>query len=250
MSQQDPDFQPLRSLTRLAFGGLLMAHEELTHQMRRWEQENRRQRTEQRQHTLPSGGGDEGADAGTTRPALPAPDDTPAEQVRYALVGLLFETQERIAQAQRNPGPFDKLAASLLQTIDTNPALEPLRRQMDTLVTRGETEVNRWIARGRTEEMYSRQFVDTALQRSFESSIHGVVQHAEVREMIHEQGAGLADELVEEVREHAVSTDDYLERLVRKYLKRTPRENLPEPPESVRLRAMHMRLPENHQQDV
>jgi hypothetical protein len=245
MPQQNKDFQPLRSFSRLALGGLLMMQQELTDQMRRWEQEASRQRTEQRQHTFPTGGGDSVETDAAARPVLPAPADTPAEQVRYALVGLLFETQERVAQAQRNPGPLDKLTASLLQTIDTNPALEPLRRQMDTLVARGETEVNRWIARGRSEEMYSRQFVDTALQRSFESSIHGVVQHAEVREMIHEQGAGLADELVEEVREHAISTDDYLERLVRKYLKRTPRENLPEPPESVRLRAMHMRLPES-----
>jgi hypothetical protein len=247
MPQQEPDFQPLRSLTRLAFGGLLMVQEELNHHMRRWEHEASRQRAEQRQHALPTSGDDSET---TAPPALPPPADTPAEQARYALVGLLFETQERMTQAWRAPGPLDRAAASLLQTIDTNPALAPLRRQMDTLVERGETEVNRWIARGRVEEMHSRQFVDTALQRSFESSIHGVVQHAEVREMIHEQGAGLADELVEEVREHAVSTDDYLERVVRKYLKRTPREDLPEPPESVRQRAMHMRLPESHQQDV
>jgi hypothetical protein len=238
MPQQEPDFQPLRSLSRLAFGGLLMVQEELNQQMRRWEEDLNRQRNEQRQRSLrpPDTG-----DAATTPPALP-PADTPAEQVRYALVGFLFETQERMTREQRNLGPLDRLAASVVQTIDTNPALEPLRRQMDTLVQRGETEVNRWIARGRTEEMHSRQFVDTALQRSFESSIHGVVQHAEVREMIHEHSAGLADELVEEVREHAVSTDDYLERLVRKYLKRKPREELPEPPESVRLRAMHVRM--------
>lgn len=247
MPQQDKDFQPLRSLTRLAFGGLLMAQEELNHHMRRWEQEASRQRTEQRQRTLAHADTD---DEGEGAPPMLPVADTPAEQARYALVGLLFETQDRVTQARRTPGPLDRAAASLLHAVDTNPALEPLRRQMDTLVSRGEAEVNRWIERGRSEEMHSRQFVDTALQRSFESSIHGVVQHAEVREMIHEQGAGLADELVEEVREHAVSTDDYLERLVRKYLKRTPREELPEPPEAVRRRAMHIRLPEASQQDI
>jgi hypothetical protein len=248
MPQQEPDFQPLRSLTRLAVGGLLMVQEELTYHMRHWEQEANRQRAEQRQQTLPAADDD---DAEASTPALPPalpPAETPAEQVRFALVGLLFETQERLSPSQRTPGPLDKLAASLLQTIDTNPALDPVRQQMNRLVERGESEVNRWVARGRSEEMHSRQYVDTALQRSFESSIHGVVQHAEVREMIHEHSAGLADELVEEVREHAVSTDDYLERIVRKYLKRKPREELPEPPEEVRRRAMHLRLPEGHQQ--
>jgi hypothetical protein len=40
--------------------------------------------------------------------------------------------------------------------------------------------------------------------------------------------------VIEEVRERAVSTDKFLERLVRTLLRRPPREELPEPPEMLR----------------
>jgi hypothetical protein len=173
--------------------------------------------------------------------AVASPEDTPADLARYAMIGLLFETRMRVLASKSGLGRVEKLlggvAAPLMQTFDTNPLLSPVRKQVEGMVARGEREVDRWIALGRIEDQHSRVLAQTALQFSTESTIHSVVENPEVRDLVQQQSAGLADEVVEELRERAVSIDTYLERLIRRRLRRKPREDLPEPSDAVRAYA-------------
>lgn len=57
------------------------------------------------------------------------------------------------------------------------------------------------------------------------------------------QSTGLATELVEEVRERTVSADNVFEMIARSILRRTPREELPEPPPEIQRRAERAILP-------
>jgi GNAT superfamily N-acetyltransferase len=61
------------------------------------------------------------------------------------------------------------------------------------------------------------------------------------------QSTGLATELVEEVRERTVSADNVFEMIARSILRRTPREELPEPPPEVQRRAERAVLPSDLQ---
>jgi len=64
-----------------------------------------------------------------------------------------------------------------------------------------------------------------------------------VQDLLAGQSTGLATELVEEVRERTVSADNVFEMIARSILRRTPREELPEPPPEVQRRAERAILP-------
>jgi hypothetical protein len=236
-----PESDMLYSITRLVLGSVMLTHDELQRQIKNWEQETARLLEEQRQREQQAFA--ERTQAEQTQapvpPRLPAADK-PADMMRYAMIGLMFETQSRfMARSPRaaKPNPLDSLAAPLIKTLQQTPVLNPLREPFDQMVRRGQSEVNRWVSRGRLEEYHSRQLIQTAATDSFESSVHSVVENAEVRALVQAQGEDLASEVVEEVRERAVSIDTYIERFIRFRLGRKPREELPDPPESVRMGA-------------
>lgn len=237
-----PD-DPLRSLTRLTIGAALLSFDELQRQVRLWEDRTARQLAEQRKPV----------------PVVPRPAPTTSQMstppvpsapvARYALIGLIFDLQSRVSRTVGSAARVDQelgnLVAPLLAPLATTPALAPMRQRVEAWITRGESEVERWVALGRAEEQHSRVLVQTALDTSVETSIHQVVTNPEVLDLIQEQGTDLAHEVIEEVRERAVSTDTFLERLVRVVLRRPPRETLPEPPEAVRVHAVSLRSHES-----
>ncbi len=64
-----------------------------------------------------------------------------------------------------------------------------------------------------------------------------------VQELIQGQSLGLAGEVMDQVRERTVTADSLLEAMVRAVLRRTPRENMPEPPDEIKQQAIPIRLP-------
>jgi hypothetical protein len=236
-----PESDMLYSITRLVLGSVMLTHDEMQRQIKNWEQETARLLEEQRQREQRAFA--ERARAEQTQapapPRLPTADK-PADMMRHAMIGLLFETQSRfMARPPRTAksNPLDSLAAPLIKMLQQTPVLNPLREPFDQMVRRGQSEVNRWVSRGRLEEYHSRQLIQTAVTDSFESSVHSVVDNEEVRALVQAQGEDLASEVVEEVRERTVSIDTYIERFIRLRLGRKPREELPDPPESVRMGA-------------
>lgn len=255
---------PFRTFTRLMVGGALLGLDELQRQLQTWERaadhayaRELQARTVRQTEQEPRPGSlaqpliseeqalAQGAAAGIP-PAPPSdPADTPGETLRYALIGLLFESQERLETGLTTFEQIDQelgnMLSPLLNILQKSWTLAPARERFDALVTRGEAEVARWVERGREEEARSRLLTQTAGQLTFESSVHQIAINPEVQELVQKQGTGLANEVIEEVRERAVSADTLMERLARSLLRRTPREQLPEPPAAVRIRAEHIR---------
>lgn len=64
-----------------------------------------------------------------------------------------------------------------------------------------------------------------------------------VQNLISGQSVGLAGQMLDEVRERAVTADSVAEMLVRNLLKKKPRSEVPEPPENVQARAASRILP-------
>ncbi len=247
MSEHNEHQNPLHSLTRLMVGSLLVAQDELQRQMRVWEEETSRLLAEhqQTQAAAPVSAEDEDEDEDTIYvPPPPPPPTTPTAVARYALLGLIFEAQTRMTPQRPAGGqhdPVNALAAAVLHTLNASEALKPARQQFDAWVTRGEAEVARLVAIGQTEERHSRALVQTAVSSTVETSIHQIAQNPEINELVQQQSADLVSEVVEEVRERAVSIDTLLDRIARMMFRRPPREELPRPPAELRKHAAQLR---------
>jgi hypothetical protein len=112
-----------------------------------------------------------------------------------------------------------------------------VRRGYDRLVQRGEAQVSRLIERGRAEEQHSQALVQTALAKTVDDSIEYLASNQEIQELVEAQSTGLANEIIEELRERSISADIFVEKLARRFVRRPPRSTLPEPPLATRLRA-------------
>lgn len=222
----------VQSLTRLVVGGLGLGADEFIRRLRLWEIAAEKEISSQRDQFNSSAGGE---------------DSNASELARYALIGLLFEFQDGLGKSMGFLGRIQKLAANLLspflRPIRSFPLLSPTQKQMDRLISRGQHEVNRWINRGRQEEMHGRQLASIAMDDVIEEYIEYLAENPEVQELVQTQSTGLANEVVEEVRERTVSADTFLEGVARSLLRMTPRTRLPEPSEKLRQSAESLRPP-------
>lgn len=209
--------QPIRSLTRLLVGGTLEGWDELWKHIKSWEADVEVAR---QQHEI----------APSNAEAAPPPVET----MRYAVIGLMFNVQDRFVQrgkvalniAGQTTNAFLSPAA---RRLDANPRLRPVRSRFDKLVTRGEAVASQWVDRGRQEEVHSRKLVRQAAQEGFNSSMDQLGQAPALQDLVRKQSAGLTQDVVDEVRARTVSADILAENLARSVLRRTPRRDLPSP---------------------
>jgi len=165
------------------------------------------------------------------------PNQPPEPSAGHALLGLILATQDSLSQAgshlrhaQHRAGRRMGRAAQLLQD---SRALAPVKGRFQTLVERGQAEVARWREAGRAEEARSRALAQAAFAQLVDTSMDLVVEDPRmqvfIQEVVQEQSRGMLDEVIEETRERTVSSDMLLERKVRAWLRRPPRESLPVP---------------------
>jgi hypothetical protein len=90
--------------------------------------------------------------------------------------------------------------------------------------------------------------VDALIRDRGNAYIDYLLEHPDqVQQLIQGQSLSMAQEMTDEVRERTVTADSVLEAMVRRVLRRMPREKLPEPPPEVRRRAEQPRLPEDYE---
>lgn len=218
------EFDALESLVRLLVGSTIEAPAELVARLKKWEAE-----------VAASGNQDDLA-------AIPVTTD----QLRYALVGLVFETQDQVRTGASRMGRLiDASARRFLRTtrpLTDNAIMQPFHRRYEELVTQGETAVNRWIERGQAEEPHSRLLAREAVRLTVDNVIQQLAENPEVKDLVTQQTAGIADDIVDGVRGRTVTADMVLEQLVRGLLRRPPRGQLPPPSPEVMAQADHINL--------
>jgi hypothetical protein len=217
----EADFDPLLALTRLLVGGVIEGTSQLTTRLQKYQEDLRREAAER------------AADGGDT--AVTSEDEL--DRLRYAFVGLIFDAQSTF---RRNVTLWAKIAsrsASVTHRVTepvTNSFLfNPIQRRYDKLVRRGEQSLARWIADGRVEEPQSRQLASRTYGEIIDEFINRLSENPELQSLITEQSLGVASEMRDEVRERTVTADNLMEGIVRRILRRTPRDELPEPPPEV-----------------
>lgn len=163
------------------------------------------------------------------------------DMLRYAAIGMLFDIQEQTNQnlkiLKRGSKILLRLTEGVLSPLSTSSLLNPFRKKLNSLVVRGENEVNRWINIGRAEESHSRNLALKVQDDFINGWIKYLTGNEEIVGLVEMQSASLATEVVEEIRERTVSADSYLEGITRAMLHRVPRPALPEPPPQIRMRA-------------
>ena len=82
--------------------------------------------------------------------------------------------------------------------------------------------------------------VQAAVSDTMETSIEYIAEKPEIQELIQSQSTGLANEIVEEIRERTVSADTLAENILRSFLRLTPRSEISGPPMEVRIRALSL----------
>jgi hypothetical protein len=217
-AQAADDFDVTLALMRLLVGAALVGGETLRARLRQWESE------------LP-----------TSAPANEMPPGTVRGLVRHAMLGMLFETEQRVGRglstaAYRSGVATRFLLGAMARTLQWEP-LDPVRWRVDDLLTQGMETVRRWTAAGELEEEQARWLARKALPGALDEFLDVLTKNPEVRALVEEQSVGLAGAAVNEVRERTVSADVLAERLVHGLLRR-PVENGSPPPTPPRRRPV------------
>jgi uncharacterized RDD family membrane protein YckC len=173
--------------------------------------------------------------AGASPPrTLPPETQAPAttSTARQILIGMLFDTGERAGRAGSAVSRAVERAAQLAtgpsgRWVRRSRFLAPAQRRLDALAARGEEVVARWAARGQAEEARSRALLQTTMVETVDASLDHVAQNPQIQELVESQSAGLGQEVMEELRERAVTGDMLVERAVGRVLNRPARRALP-----------------------
>ncbi len=242
----------LNSWTRLAVGTTLYALETLVDKTRYWEKQSTQHGIEGQNKTIVIDGSN--VDAENKRPPMIIKDDTSSLEyspMMHATIGFLFDAQRKIRKGQgtfhRIERLVDQVADPVFSLMRKNILLKPIYRQFDAFVMKGSEEIDRWSSIGRIEERKSRDLVKTATVVTLDASIDYLSTNPDVQELVQTQSSSLINELIEEVRERAVSINTVLEGWIRKMLGLIPRDDLPGPPIEIRRHASLFHMQDKRQ---
>ena len=239
-------FNSFRSITRLMIGSMGLGIDEFQRHLSSWDEDYQYSQIQNEPSNYhPST--IENKDKISVIPYEEIESDQPSNDFRFTLIGLLFETQDkfnsRLQTVSRAGRLINDVTTPIVRPFTRSWLIPPLRRRYDALVERGEDELNRWTTLGRSEYIRSRAMAQTAVESTYQETVDTLSNDPEIRDLIQTHGVGLAGEVVDELRERSVSADNFLDGFVRALFRRTPRAELPPPPEEVQKSAVQVRQP-------
>lgn len=159
---------------------------------------------------------------------LLAPDDeTNADLLRYALTGLIIESQRRIRDQAILWRDLLLRSAGIAETV-TRPVaqswlLAPVRPSVVGLTHRSKAELARLIDQGRIEEAVGRHLARELTDDMVTLVLAYLGDKPEVRDFMQAQGTSLAGEVVDGVRDRSKTADAQIETLVHRLFRVGPR---------------------------
>jgi hypothetical protein len=228
----------LRSLTRLIVGALDIGIHELRDRLHSWEEElDRAQSTEKTRSSQ--------ASTDTIESQSEEPETESVTILRYALTGMVFDTQELIKSGMVKAVKVERRVhhrlSPIVQPLASSRLLSPARKRYRKLVSIGQQRLDLWIEIGRQEDAHSRMLAQTALTGTVDETVDYLAEMPGIQQLIATQTTSLAGEVIEEIRERTVGADTLLEGFARALFRRKPRYKLPPPPPAVQLSAVSLR---------
>ena len=162
-------------------------------------------------------------------------NETSQDQLRYLLLGILFETpdviQRRLTSVDHASSKLFGLISKMISPFTDSWVFSPVKDQYDHAAARGEKVIDRLIMKGRVEEQNSRHILQ---QETIDDLINEFVEYLvlkiKVQEIIQQEGTTMAVDVVDEFREQSSTVDSILEQKLKSiFRKSTPDEPI-EPP--------------------
>jgi hypothetical protein len=229
LREQPLEFENLQLLSRLVIGFLFLGGDELMKRLRFLQQQ---------------------IDA---EPRLSAAGVRPEEEssldfMRYLAVGLFVRGEKTVARGVQvgirlTVGTAGRLLGGLNRLTD-NRIIRPLRRPAEAHLRDWGDEALQIINEGRHEEQDSRLLAGRTAADVIDEVLAYVIEDPELYRVltaaVGEQGAGLANLVTDNARSAGASSDSAVERVVRRFLRRTPRGQLPPSPLHGEPQTMYM----------
>ena len=144
--------------------------------------------------------------------------DDDKDQLKYALIGMILSTPRVLrrgtSQAVQLANAGYSRVSGLLRPVTGSGLLRPINGRLDEMVARGEQIVRDWIDTGRRGEKTSQELVQQTTDEVVGELVKNVASRTDVKEIVQQQGMGMADELSEELQGRAAAADTILERIV------------------------------------
>lgn len=207
LNSGQPDEQEFRILLRFLIGSAVEGNDEFWRRARLWQAEVNQAR----------------AAGATLSPAV----EKEGKRLRYALLGLFFQaldsTSDRLQSVAQGTGHAYRTIARLASPVTGSRLLRPVRHAVNHLVSRGDSVFESWIQTGRREEQLSRSLVR---EQAYDDLVDGVLdyvaQKPEIRDLVQDQGMGMAEEVVGELRVRSSDVDSYLANKASAIFRRKP----------------------------
>ncbi len=143
-------------------------------------------------------------------------NETSADQLRYLLLGILFQTpdviERRLKAVDHSSSKVFGFFSKLISPFTNSWAFSPVKDQYDQAVARGEKVVDRLVMKGRVEEQNSRQMVQ---QKAIDDLINEIAEYLvvkiKVQELIEREGTAMAGDVLGEFQEQSADVDSILE---------------------------------------
>jgi hypothetical protein len=165
-------------------------------------------------------------------------DESMTTLLRYLAIGLLGRGQRRVGQGVRS-GLSISLGATgwvlnRLNRMTDNRLTRPVRRPIEARLRSWGREADLVVREGKLEEQKGRWLAGQTVGEIIDDVLDFMSESPEldqfVRELIGQQSVGLAGAVRDNARQMSVVTDNVAEGVVRKLLRRTPRQALPPSP--------------------
>jgi hypothetical protein len=143
-------------------------------------------------------------------------NETSQDQLRYLLLGFLFEApdmiERRLKTVDHSSSKVFGFFSKLISPVTKSWIFSPVKDQYELAVARGEKVMDRFIMKGRVEEQNSRQMLQ---QKAIDDLINEVAEYLvlkiKVQELIEREGTSMAGDVLGEFQEESADVDSLLE---------------------------------------
>jgi hypothetical protein len=223
LSAQDELIYTIRLLTAVSVGAVVEGGDQLVSRLKRYEMALQESQV---------GDGENG-------PA--AIDEDEFDRLRYAVIGLIFDTQNMIGRSIALSAQATELALDVTNELTKpmrnfflfRPVTKRVEKRFDQMAQRGRGNLARWTEIGRQVEPEGRRLAEMTYRELVDEFISKLADNPELQQLVAQQSISLAAGVRDEVRERTVTSDNVLEGIARRILRRTPRPELAEPPPAV-----------------
>ena len=164
-------------------------------------------------------------------------NETSGDQLRYLLLGILFETpdviQRRLSSIDHGSSKLFGFVSKIISPFTDSWVFSPVKNQYDHAAARGEKVLDRLIMKGRVEEQNSRQALQ---QETIDDLINEFVEYLvlkiKVQEIIQQEGTTMAVDVIDEFQDQSANVDSILEQKLKSIFRKSAPTEPAEPPGS------------------